>query len=206
MVHVRRTRAPWTALAIAGFAIAGFSAPAYAERTAAPDSVVQTTQSASWDGPTPTPTSDPPTTTSPPDPAPTPTRHPTTSSSRPHTTQPPVSTSSPGHARGHKKAHPQSHELTQEGAATSTPAPSPTQAPLPIQEGPPANGSQPRLQLPPAQQPVAQPAAVVTVTRNPFSWLMPQPEMGVRIFAAGLVGLIISIAGLVTVAVRRRRW
>jgi hypothetical protein len=202
MVHVRRTRAPWTALAIAGFAVAGFSAPAYAERTTASDSVVQTTESTSWDGPTPTPSSDPPT-TSPPDPAPTP--HPTTSSPQPHPTHSTTTptTSSPGHARGHKKTHPQSHQLTQEGAATSTP--SPASAPLPIQEGPPANGSQPRLELPPAQ-PAAQPVAVVTVTRNPFSWLLPQPEMGVRIFAAGLVGLIISIAGLVTVAVRRRRW
>jgi hypothetical protein len=83
----------------------------------------------------------------------------------------------------------------------STPTPTPA---APELDGPPASGSQPRVQLVPIEAP--QPVAVVTVTRNPFSWLMPQPEMGVRIFAAGLVALIISLAGLITVAVRRRRW
>jgi hypothetical protein len=67
----------------------------------------------------------------------------------------------------------------------------------------PQSGSHPR----------AGAAAPTDVAANPDAgqsagWSSPLPgrELGIRIFFAGLIALVFSIAGLVTVAIRRRMW
>jgi hypothetical protein len=38
-----------------------------------------------------------------------------------------------------------------------------------------------------------------------WTWYLPTPEVGFKIFAGGLIGLAMAIAGLATLAFRRRR-
>jgi hypothetical protein len=67
----------------------------------------------------------------------------------------------------------------------------------------PANGSQPR-----ASDPDVLGAAPADDEHGliPAGWsaYLPAREMGIRIFIAGLIALVIAIAGLATVATRRR--
>jgi hypothetical protein len=60
-------------------------------------------------------------------------------------------------------------------------------------------GSKPSVANPPSPAPS-------TATDVVAGWasFLPGKEFGVKIFAAGLVALIVSIGGLVTLAVRRR--
>jgi hypothetical protein len=71
----------------------------------------------------------------------------------------------------------------------------------------PANGSPPRADIGSAQAPDL--AAARSDDEGgliPASWAahLPDREVGIQIFIAGLIALIISITGLVTVALRRR--
>jgi hypothetical protein len=67
----------------------------------------------------------------------------------------------------------------------------------------PQSGSHPRAAAPEPSDVAANPDAGQNAG---WSSLLPGREVGIRIFFAGLIGLIFSIAGLVTVAIRRRMW
>jgi hypothetical protein len=63
----------------------------------------------------------------------------------------------------------------------------------------PADGSQPRVGDTPA-------TAAAAPERAGWAPLLSSRDLGIRIFLGGLIALVIAIAGLVTVAVRRRQW
>jgi hypothetical protein len=87
-------------------------------------------------------------------------------------------------------------------------APQPYRAGIAGPERVPANGSQPRTDLGSARDPDVLGAAPDDEEHGlvPASWsaYLPAREMGIRIFIAGLIALAIAIAGLATVATRRR--
>jgi hypothetical protein len=68
----------------------------------------------------------------------------------------------------------------------------------------PAAGSDPTLD-PSAPPPTGQPAES-KVSDLGATWVsyLPPPEFGIRIFAVGLIALMIALGGLVTIAARRR--
>jgi hypothetical protein len=141
--------------------------------------------------PTPAPTTRPPT-EPPPRPAST-TRDPkpTRPSAVPSTVDPP-STAAPSAAPAGPRARP-----------AVVPAPAATRSPSPIggfaPDRVPDVGSRPSA----ATAPNPPPGTDAAAARASF---LPGREMGVRIFAAGLVALIVSIGGLVTLALRRRQF
>jgi hypothetical protein len=57
----------------------------------------------------------------------------------------------------------------------------------------------------PAPEPAPQPNQAQPPSGGGWS-LLNTPGLGPRLVAAGLIGLIVSVAGLITVSLRRRRW
>src|SRR5690606_33177299 len=68
----------------------------------------------------------------------------------------------------------------------------------------PAPGSAPSAD--PAIAPAAGPSAETELRGLGASWVsyLPPPEVGIKIFAVGLVALVVALGGLVTIAARRR--
>jgi hypothetical protein len=65
----------------------------------------------------------------------------------------------------------------------------------------PAAGSQPWVANPPAAaEPVAEPVQTRLLHQ------LTTPRAGLALFVAGLVTLVVALAGLVSVGVQRRRW
>jgi hypothetical protein len=113
------------------------------------------------------------------------------------------------------QAPPSPTATSHEAASPASPQARPAAAPLPAPNAPPpsrpiggfapdrvpAIGSQPSV----ASTANASPSNATNVAAGWASYL-PGQEFGVKIFAAGLIALVVSIGGLVTLAIRRRQY